>query len=75
MITLIHFPRAFGVPNPSPFCMKVEILLKMAGLPYEEIISSDPRKGPKGKLPAITDDGVMIGDSDFIQQHLTRKYL
>jgi glutathione S-transferase len=74
MITLIHFPRAFAIPNSSPFCMKVEILLKMAGLPYEEIISSDPRKGPKGKLPAITDDGVTIGDSDFIQQHLARKY-
>jgi glutathione S-transferase len=74
MITLTHFPRAFGVPNPSPFCMKVEILLKMAGLPYDEVITSDPRKGPKGKLPAITDDGVTIGDSDFIQQHLALKY-
>jgi glutathione S-transferase len=74
MITLTHFPRAFGVPNPSPFCMKVEILLKMAGLPYDEVITSDPRKGPKGKLPAITDDGVTIGDSDLIQHHLARKY-
>jgi glutathione S-transferase len=74
MITLTHFPRAFDVPNPSPFCMKVEILLKMAGLPYEEVICSDPRQGPKGKLPAITDDGAVIGDSDFIQQHLERKY-
>ena len=74
MIKLIQFPPALGVPNPSPFCMKAEILLKMAELPYESEFARDPRKGPKGKLPAIEDDGVLIGDSELIRGHLERNY-
>jgi glutathione S-transferase len=74
MIKLIQFPPAFGVPNPSPFCMKAEILLKMAGLPYASEQARDPRKGPKGKLPAIEDGGELIGDSELIRGHLERKY-
>jgi hypothetical protein len=34
MITLYNFGPAFGLPDPSPFVMKVETLLKMARLPY-----------------------------------------
>ena len=34
MITLYTFGPAFGLPDPSPFVLKAEILLKMAGLPY-----------------------------------------
>ena len=74
MIRLLQFPPAFNVPNPSPFCVKAELLLKMAGLPYECVVLSDPRKGPKGKLPAIEDDGEIIGDSEIIRWHIERKY-
>jgi glutathione S-transferase len=74
MIKLIQFPRAFGLPNPSPFCIKVEVLLKMAGLAYECEFVANPGKGPKGKLPAIMDDGELIGDSEIIRWHLERKY-
>lgn len=74
MIKLIQFPPALGVPNTSPFCMKVETLLKMAGLPYESDFAANPRRGPKGKLPAIEDDGELIGDSELIRDHLERKY-
>jgi glutathione S-transferase len=74
MIKLIQFPRMFGLPNPSPFCIKVEVLLKMAGLAYECEFVGNPGKGPKGKLPAIIDDGQAIGDSELIRWHLERKY-
>jgi len=74
MIKLFQFPPAFGLPNPSPFCMKAEILLKMADVAYETVVSANPRKGPKGKLPAIEDDGLTIGDSELIRLHLERKY-
>src|SRR5215470_11939514 len=74
MIRLLQFPPAFNTPNPSPFCIKVEVLLKMAGLPYESVVVPDPRKGPKGKLPAIEDDGRLLGDSELIRWHLERKY-
>ena len=50
MIELYQFPRAFGLPNPIPFCMKVETYLKLTGLPYE-VKDTDPRKAPLGKLP------------------------
>ena len=31
----VHLRPAFGLPDPSPFVMKAEMLLKLAGLPYE----------------------------------------
>lgn len=74
MIKLIQFPRMLGLPNPSPFCIKVEVLLKMAGLAYECEFVANPGKGPKGKLPAIVDDGQALGDSELIRWHLERKY-
>jgi glutathione S-transferase len=74
MIKLIQFPRMLGLPNPSPFCIKVEVLLKMAGLAYACEFVGNPGKGPKGKLPAIVDDGQAIGDSEIIRWHLERKY-
>ncbi len=75
MIKLLKFPPGLGLPDPSPFCMKAELLLKMADLAYEPVICVNPRKGPKGKLPAIADDGGIIGDSEFIRRHLERKYI
>jgi glutathione S-transferase len=73
MIKLAVFGPAFGLPDPSPFVMKADVLMKMSGLPYETK-SSDLRKAPKGKLPYIDDDGDIIADSTFIRLHLERKY-
>ena len=73
MIILYTFGPYFNLPDPSPFVMKAEVLLKMAGLPYE----TDTRglsKAPKGKLPYINDDGEVIADSTFIRLHIERKY-
>ncbi|HEX7967742.1 MAG TPA: glutathione S-transferase C-terminal domain-containing protein [Stellaceae bacterium] len=73
MITLYTFGPAFDLPDPSPFVMKAETLLKMAGLSYR----TDPKglgKAPKGKLPYIDDDGERIADSTFIRWHLEKKY-
>ncbi|MEQ1552173.1 glutathione S-transferase family protein [Sphingorhabdus sp.] len=74
MITLVQFPSYFDIANPSPFCMKVEILLKMAGLDYAIEVQSDPSKGPKGKLPCIRDGATVIGDSALIQTYLESRY-
>ncbi len=35
MITLYKFGSFFGLPNASPFCIKGEVLLKIAGLEYK----------------------------------------
>ena len=52
MITLAAFGPAFGLPDPSPFVIKVEILLKIAGQPYGKDTSMRAfRRAPKGKVP------------------------
>lgn len=74
MIKLYQFKPAFGLPNASPFCMKVETYLRMAGLPYECPRGADLRKAPKGKLPYIDDDGTIVADSTLIRMHLERRH-
>lgn len=69
---LFQYPAAFGLPCPSPFCTKAEVLLKMAGQEYQDIRVNDPRKGPKGKLPAIEVSGRIIGDSELIRYELEK---
>lgn len=73
MITLHSFGPAFGLPDPSPFVTKAEVLLKMAGLPYTTE-TGGLGKAPKGKLPYIVDDAETIADSTFIRWHLEKKY-
>jgi len=73
MITLHHFGPAFGLPDPSPFCIKAEILLKLSGLPYQVRVG-DLRRAPKGKLPLIVEDGITICDSSFIRFHLEARH-
>ena len=74
MIRLHQYPPMFGIPNPSPFCMKLETWLRMTGLPFEIVRVVDPRKGPKGKVPWIEDQGRTIADSAFIIEYLNRAY-
>jgi glutathione S-transferase len=73
MITLFAFGPGFGLPDPSPFVMKTEVLLKMSGLPYRTDTKGF-RKAPKGKLPYIEDDGKLIADSTLIRWHLEKKH-
>ena len=73
MITLYAFGPGFGLPDPSPFVMKVETLLKMAKLAYRTDTTGFG-KAPKGKLPYIDDDGVVVSDSTFIRWHIEKKY-
>ena len=73
MITLYTFGRAFGLPDMSPFVMKAEMLLKLAGLDYRTD-SNGFSNAPKGKLPYIDDDGEVIADSTFIRRHIEQKY-
>jgi glutathione S-transferase len=73
MITLFGFGPAFGLPDPSPFVMKTEVQLKMAGLSYRRE-RGGPQASPKGKIPFIEDDGVRVADSTFIRIHLEKAY-
>ncbi len=70
---LYVFGPDFGLPDPSPFCMKALVLLEMSGRPYRTA-RCDPRKAPKGKGPYLVDGSETIPDSTFIRWHLEKRY-
>lgn len=73
MLQLHVFGPAFGLPDPSPFCIKGIILMEMSGLPYRRV-QGNLRKAPKGKFPVLHDDGAVIPDTSFIRLHLELKH-
>jgi glutathione S-transferase len=74
MITLYQFPPAFALPNASPFCMKLELYLRMAAVPYRNRYTLELHRAPKGKLPWIDDDGAAVSDSGMIIDYLRQKF-
>lgn len=71
---LIVYPAQFGEPSASPFCVKVMMMLKIAGLEYTIDETADPRKTPKKKLPVLKDGGRIIADSDQIRDYIEQHY-
>ncbi|MCW5637274.1 MAG: glutathione S-transferase family protein [Rubrivivax sp.] len=68
MVTLYKFPRVWGLPCMSPFCMKVEAYLRLRGITHE-VRMGDLRRAPRGQLPWVQDGGHAIGDSTLIIDH------
>lgn len=73
MLTLYGFGPAFDLPDPSPFVMKTEIQLKMAGVPYR-FERAAPQAAPKGKIPFIQVGAHRVGDSTFIRAHIEKHH-
>lgn len=69
-VTLYKFGPVMGLPDPSPFCFKLETYLRMAGIEYT--VASDKRKkAPTGKRPFIIDEnGKVMADSGLIIEQL-----
>jgi glutathione S-transferase len=74
MITLYQFHPSFGIPNASPFCLKLETYLRMTTQPYQSEYTQDLSKAPKGKMPYIEDNGKIIADSNIIIEYLKETY-
>lgn len=75
MITLYQFEPGFTLRTLSPFGLKLEAYMRMAGIPYRVVFDGNPRKAPKGKIPYIVDDdGRTLGDSAFIIEYLVKKH-
>src|SRR5512134_3817839 len=76
-IKLHKFGEAWGIADPSPFCLKLESFLREAKIAYEVVPFEGRRsfaKAPKGKLPFIQDeDGTIIGDSTLIIRRLSQQ--
>jgi glutathione S-transferase len=73
MIILHGFGPAFGLPDPSPFVLKSEVQLKMAGVPYR-LHRGFPQDAPKGKIPYIQVGAHRLGDTTFIRAHIEREH-
>lgn len=74
-IVLWQMDRVWGLPNGSPFCMKLETWLRMASLPYEARVIQGPPKSKSGKVPYVErSDGSMLADSSVIIDTLTREH-
>lgn len=72
-IPLYGSQPAWGIPDFSPFVVKLETWMRLAGLPYERR-AGNPMKAPKGKIPFVELDGTLMGDSQLIIAELTRRY-
>ncbi|MEM7540410.1 MAG: Tom37 metaxin N-terminal-like domain-containing protein [Pseudomonadota bacterium] len=73
-VILWQYAPAMGIPNGSPFCMKVEAWLKMAGIPYKaQSIAMAPKSNTK-KAPYIeVSGGEYLADSTLIIEHLSKE--
>ncbi|HEY3820385.1 MAG TPA: glutathione S-transferase family protein [Polyangiaceae bacterium] len=69
MIKVHKFGSAFGLPDASPFVVKVETYLRMTDQKYE-VVTGDVRKAPRGQLPFVDIDGKILPDSTAIVDHL-----
>ncbi|MES2217498.1 MAG: glutathione S-transferase family protein [Pseudomonadota bacterium] len=74
MIELYQYPPHWGLLNASPFCMKLEVYLKLARIPYQTHLINIPKKSPSHKLPFIKDGNKTICDTSVIIDYLKATY-
>lgn len=75
MIKLYSFGPAFGLVDPSPFVTKANLFMTMNNIEFKAINDTQAlQKAPKKKLPFIDDDGIIVADSMFIFDYLSKKH-
>jgi len=74
MIELYKFVPQFGLRDASPFALKLETYLRLAGLEYNTNEIMDPTQAPKAKIPYIVDGEQTIADSSLCISYLKDKY-
>lgn len=73
MIKLLKFGPHFGMPDMSPFVMKLETYMRLTDVVYEEVCG-DVRKAPKGKFPCLIMEDKTIPDSQLAIDALKVKF-
>jgi glutathione S-transferase len=63
-------PVGWGLLAPSPFCLKAELCLRMAGRQYTLRPTLTADRAPRGKLPWAEDGAVVVEDSQRLVEHL-----
>jgi glutathione S-transferase len=69
-----HLGGAWGLPSVSPFCLKLDAFLRMAGVPHKAVTAATPFAAPKRKAPWIDHEGKSIGDSGFIIDYVRTRF-
>jgi len=72
VVILHQFPRGYKAPSQSPFVLKLETWLRMAGIKYQN--EHAVALGPKGKAPWITLNGIDVADSQFCIEYLAQVF-
>ena len=73
-LRVFHLPGGWGLPSVSPFCLKLDSFLRMAGIEHEALTASTPFGGPKKKAPWIEHKGTKLGDSAIIITYLKAEF-
>ncbi|XP_023938725.1 failed axon connections [Bicyclus anynana] len=74
LVYLYQFSRTPLLPSTSPYCLKVETWLRLAGIKYENVDHKAKFRSKKGQLPFVELNGEEIADSTFIIKQLSEKY-
>lgn len=74
VVYLYQFTRTPMLPSISPFCLKVETWLRLAGLKYENIDHKLKLRSKKGQLPFVEVNGEEIADSTIIMTELAQRF-
>jgi len=74
VIYLYQFSRTPLLPSLSPYCLKVETWLRLAGLKYENVDHKMRFRSKKGQLPFMELNGEEVADSAIIIKELSARY-
>ncbi|XP_071527250.1 failed axon connections isoform X2 [Panulirus ornatus] len=74
VVYLYQFTRTPVLPSLSPYCLKVETWLRLAGLRYENVDHKMKYKSKKGQLPFVEVNGEEVADSAIIIKELGNRY-
>jgi len=74
IVYVYQFTRTPVLPSLSPYCLKVETWLRLAGIKYENVDHKMKYKSKKGQLPFVEVNGEEIADSAMIIKELASRY-
>ncbi|KAF1766715.1 hypothetical protein GCK72_006673 [Caenorhabditis remanei] len=72
-VYLIQFPRTGCIPSPSPYSLKLETWLRMAGIEYENVSNEFKHMSNRGQQPFIELNGEQVSDTSIIIDTLATK--
>ncbi|XP_045463639.1 failed axon connections isoform X2 [Harmonia axyridis] len=74
VVYLYQFSRTPLLPSLSPYCLKVETWLRLAGIKYENVDHKLKYRSKKGQLPFVELNGEEIADSVIIIKELAARF-